>query len=443
MHRGGPPPICTPVLPGVHPLPRAPAHPIPAVTGHKPTPAAFRASTTWGLTWASPPRTHHWPQTLLDPSTALPAQRSTPPPPSSPYPSGPPTLCAQALPSPWPWPFPPPDLRRTPSPPGLLPCPGLRPPIPGAMPSPRPTQPRSPASSPAPPRPPPAPPAPQPGPAPRPPPGRPESRGPPGAAPAWTWPGRPWGPSCAAPSPCPSRSRPWRAGRSGGRAGPAVRPAAPRQLLETRRRDVPSSLGRFRRRPSARPRLLIGRRPWGAGTSRGSRPIVARLVPAGGRRRAARDVGRETSGPCAVRARRGGRAGERGAPQRSGGLGGGAGRRGEGARVGEGRRRRGAVRPRKGEGAGGRGRCLGARPEDGPPRSSGRCRGGCGGAAVVSDAGCVLCAAAPRAPCSRVPAVGSVPQRGWGGPRACALGTAKNTRKTVKIRFVPKVSILP
>ena len=38
-----------------------------------------------------------------------------------------------------------------------------------------------------------------------------------------------------------------------GRAGKAVRPAAPRQLLETRRRDVPSSLGRFRRPLRARP----------------------------------------------------------------------------------------------------------------------------------------------------------------------------------------------
>lgn len=207
------------------------------------------------------------------------------------------------LPLPGPRPSPPPYLCRTLSPPGHFPCPGLLSPIPGAIPSLRPLagppapglpspgphpHPRTPPRTPAPPGPqaPLAPPAPSPGPAPRP---RPAS------------PARP-----AAPSP-EARTAPHLLGLGlggrgallaqhrhrvpvalghGGQAGPAVRPAAPRQLLETRRRDVPSSLGRFRRRPPARPRLPIGRRSGGAGTSRGSGPIRARLVQASAGRRA-------------------------------------------------------------------------------------------------------------------------------------------------------------
>lgn len=62
-----------------------------------------------------------------------------------------------------------------------------------------------------------------------------------------------------------------------GRAGKAVRPAAPQQLLETRRRDVPSSLGRFRRPLRARP-CSHWPATRGAGTSLGSEPIRARLL---------------------------------------------------------------------------------------------------------------------------------------------------------------------
>lgn len=106
----------------------------------------------------------------------------------------------------------------------------------------------------------------------RPPQGR-ETRAAP--APAWTWPARPWGPSCAAPSPCPSRFQPWRGGR-GGRVRRSVRRlrgscSRPGDATSPRR-SAASGAG-----SGPRPRLPLARGQRG-GTSGVSGPIRARLV---------------------------------------------------------------------------------------------------------------------------------------------------------------------
>lgn len=112
-----------------------------------------------------------------------------------------------------------------------------------------------------------------------------------------------------------------------GRAGPAVRREAPRQLLETRRRDVASSLRRFRCQSRPRPRL-----PLVDGPGRRALPAARGQCSPGlseGTAGAVRDVRVATSGPgVCPRGRGGGAVGARR------GRGGGAAGLGEGAWMG-------------------------------------------------------------------------------------------------------------
>lgn len=91
-------------------------------------------------------------------------------------------------------------------------------------------------------------------------------------APAWTWPGRPWGPFCAAPSPCPSHSQPWRGRRRWGSVR-RLRGSCSKPGDATTPSRSGASGARLGPAPSSHWPAALG-----AGTSRGSGPIRARLI---------------------------------------------------------------------------------------------------------------------------------------------------------------------
>lgn len=128
-------------------------------------------------------------------------------------------------------------------------------------------------------------------------------------APAWTWPGRPWGPFCAAPSPCPSRSQPWRGGQ-GRRSVRRLRSSGSRPGDATSPRRWAASGARCGPAPPPIGRRLGGRELPSARSQ--SAPGSSKQAPA------VRDVGRETARPGRVAA--GGRCRGRGSRWGRGGV---------------------------------------------------------------------------------------------------------------------------